>query len=206
MLKHFVILSTSLFIASFILVLSVFRIAEVKYIYSRGITDSDINAQKQTKINYELATAGPILPDSVLWPLKAFRDRVWLTLTFNPLKKADVCLLFADKRLASAKILFEKGKTEEALSIMTKGEKYLELAKIEERIAHDSGIDTTEFLQKYSLAALKHREVLDNISQNVPDNIKSAVVTAENYSKNLYKESKDNLQEEGAPVAQNPFN
>ncbi len=113
--------------------------------------------------------------------------------------------MFADKRLASAKILFEKGKNEDGMSILTKGEKYLELAKVEERIAHQKGIDTTEFLQKYSLATLKHREVLDQMALTIPENMKPMIVNIENYPKNLYLESKNNLLDEGAPVAQNPF-
>ena len=46
------------------------------------------------------------------------------------------------------------------VSTLTKAEKYLERAIIQERIARQKGKDTTAFLEKLLLATKKHEEIL----------------------------------------------
>src|SRR5258708_29052390 len=109
MLKQFILFSASFSLALVILIVSIFRIAEIKYVFSQAPSPTPTSSPKMADINYNLAYPGSILSDNILWPLKALRDRVWLTLTVNPAKKADLYLLIADKRLADAKILFWQG-------------------------------------------------------------------------------------------------
>ena len=63
---------------------------------------------KTLEVAYELPFPGKVLPDSPFWVFKVIRDKVWYGLSFSHLKKAELALLFSDKRLGSAKILFEK--------------------------------------------------------------------------------------------------
>lgn len=114
------------------------------------------------KVDYFLAYPG-ILPDHFLYPVKMIRDRIWLWLTVDPLKKAEVMLLFADKRLGAGKALVEGGKADLGMTTLSKAEKYLESAISQEKIARQSGKDTQALLEKLNKASLKHEEVLTEL-------------------------------------------
>jgi hypothetical protein len=134
-------------------------------------------------VEYFLAYPGPILPGHILYPVKMVRDRIWLWLTVDPLKKAEVLLLFADKRLGTGKTLIEGGKEELGASTLTKGEKYLERAVNQERIAREKGKDTKAFLEKLSKASLKHEEVLLEIKGKVGETAKPVIESCLGYAR-----------------------
>lgn len=127
-----------------------------------------------TRVDYLLAYPG-ILPDHFLYPIKMIRDRIWLFLTTDPLKKAETLLLFADKRLGAGKALIEGGKEELGISTLTKAEKYLERAVAQEEIARQKGKDTTAFLEKLSNAVKKHEEVLVELQEKASETGKGAI-------------------------------
>ncbi len=130
-------------------------------------------AQKE-KIDYFLAYPG-ILPDHFLYPVKMIRDRIWLWLTIEPKKKAELMLLFADKRLGAGKALIEGNKVDLGVSTLTKGEKYLQRA-VAEIIKKDKE-DSRILLEKLSLAALKHEEVLLELQEKVSGETKGTLET-----------------------------
>lgn len=130
---------------------------------SAGETATDATIQR---VDYFLAYPG-ILPDHFLYPLKMIRDRITLFFTVDPLRKVDVLLLYADKRIGAAKALMEKGKADLAITTATKAEKYLERAVNQERIARESGKDTSGQKDKLLKATYKHEEVLGEIGANV---------------------------------------
>src|SRR5258706_345152 len=99
MLRHLLVFSAALLLAIFILIVSIFRIAEVKYVFSQAPSPTPTSTPKASDINYNLPYPGSILSDNILWPLKALRDKVWLAVTVNPSKKADLYLLIADTKL-----------------------------------------------------------------------------------------------------------
>lgn len=156
-------------------------------------------------INYQFPTAGKVLPDNPLWTLKALRDRIWYLITSSPLKKAELALLFSDKRLISAKTLLEKDKPDLALSTLTKGEKYLEVAIDQEKIARKQDYDTSLFLIKVATASLKHYEVMENFMPLVPEQGKPLAIATENYPKNTYRMAKEILSSKGLTVPNCPF-
>jgi hypothetical protein len=204
MLKNFCVFSTAFGLALLILVISIFRVAETHYVLSQSPTKSVISA-KSLSINYTLPNPGKILPDSFLWPFKAARDRVWTMLTADHLKKADLYLLLADKRLIDAKLLFEKGNPNLGMSVLSKGEIYLMQAQKEERIAYKSGADTKSFLQKLAMSSLKHREIMDQIIETAPEDARPLISKTENYSKNLYNQARDGILQASAVPPTNPF-
>jgi hypothetical protein len=157
-------------------------------------------------INYTLPFPGRILPDHPLWTLKALRDKLWLMVTVNPSRRGELTLLFADKRLASSKILFEKDKPEIAFSTLSKGEKYLEQAASIEVENRKKGMDTKEFLTKLANSSLKHRQVINEILAIAPEDAKPEIIKIENYSRNVYKASRDALNSLGMSAPENPFN
>ncbi|CAN5286430.1 hypothetical protein BH10PAT1_BH10PAT1_6300 [soil metagenome] len=204
MLKNIVVFSASFTLALIILVVSIFRMAQVNYVFSQSPIPTP-SSEKEIAVDYKLPYVGSIHPDSPLWGVKALRDRVWITMTFNPSKKAELDLLFADKRLVQSQILFEKGKADLGVSVLEKAEKYLESANIEAHKAKAQGMDTSSFLQKYTLATLKHRQIIHQILLSAPEDAKPLIIKNENYSINLFEDAKNGLLAAGKSVPSNPF-
>ncbi len=88
-----------------ILAVSVLRTAGVDYVFSKTTTPSPAPKEVRAEIPYFIPYAGKVGPDSPFWSLKALRDKVWLAVTTNPTKRAEIMLLLADKRVALAQEL-----------------------------------------------------------------------------------------------------
>lgn len=139
-----------------------------------------------TLVDYYLPYPG-ILPDHFLYPLKMVRDRILLFLTVDSLKKADLLLLFADKRLGAGRALVEGGKIDLGVSTLTKAEKYLEQALTQAQEAQESGKDTAVFYEKLTKSALKHGEVLQGLSTQVSEEARAVIDQMGNYSLRVYE-------------------
>lgn len=133
------------------------------------------------KIDYYLPYPG-LLPDHFLYPLKAMRDRIWLFLTLDPVKKGELLLLFADKRLGAGKALIEGGKTELGISTLTKGEKYLEQAINQTESAWKAGKKVDRLAENLTKATLKHEEVLKELLARVTEDNKPVIQGILRYS------------------------
>ncbi len=200
----------SAFVLAFaILSVSVLRSASVApaYGYSSPIPQAPPSPTPTPEILYPLPYPGDIMPDSWLWYFKAIRDRTQYLVTNDRLKKADLALLYSDKRLGSALRLFTNRKPDLAISVLTKGEKYLEMSARDEFLARGKGINTDEFLIKLATASLKHREVIEEqILPLTPEDLKPQVIKVLDYSKNTYKTSRDILNGKGKEAPKDPFN
>lgn len=139
-----------------------------------------------TPVKYTLVYPG-ILPDNFLYPIKMFRDKILFILTTDPLKKAELSLLYSDKRLGAGKVLIEGGKTPLGLSTLEKGEKYLAKATSEMQSAQKRGEDITTFKEKFNRAAIKHREVLESLKNRIPDESKPILDNLIKYSQAVEK-------------------
>lgn len=132
------------------------------------------------KVEYFLAYPG-ILPNHFLYPVKMFRDKVMVFLTSSSLKRGELYLLLADKRIGAAKALIEGGEAEMGVSTATKAEKYLEQALAQEKMAREKGVDTRAFLEKLAQASLKHEELLLEMIEKVTGPGKGALEKALEY-------------------------
>jgi len=126
------------------------------------------------KNEYYLAYPG-ILPDHFLYKFKMARDRVWFWLTTNSLKKAELLLLFADKRVGAGKALIEGNKVPLGISTLMKGEKYLERAVLQAERAKQKGIEISGVAEKLGNAALKHEEILLDLKERVTPEGQAAI-------------------------------
>jgi len=198
-----------LIIAFGVLFTSILRTAAVKYEFNGTSKINNQNpsvlGESDVNIDYHLAYPGRVLPDSILWSIKALRDKVWLMLTTNSNRKAELKLLFADKRLGSSKILFERNKPEDGFSTLTKAEKYLEEASNAEVENRKKGSNTSELLERLAKASLKHYEVMQEIKTIAPEDATPKIVETENYAKRIYERSRDALMEIGKTPPENPF-
>lgn len=208
MVRNILVVLATLFLAGGILFTSIARTASVRYVFNAPSENGNRQVLgESTIINYRLPFPGRVLPDSTLWPLKAIRDKLWLLLTPTPERKSELNLLFADKRLVMARMLFEKDKPEIAFSTLTKAEKYLESSYKLELEARDRGVDTTELLVKISEASLKHIEEMEEMQQIAPDDAEPKIIEIkEKYAEKVYEKTRDAMFEQGLTPPENPFN
>lgn len=195
-------IGTTIFIALVILSVSVFSSTNPRsgYAYSPMVLSEKIDKDATIKtVDYVLAYQGRVNPDSPFWYIKVIRDKSWYVITFNNAKKAELNLLFADKRLNSSLELFKNNKPDLGLSTLIKAEKYLELS--EKMMTEDE-----DFYKKIGLASLKHREVIENeILPLSPEDLRPAVIKSVDYPVEVYKKVKDHMLLKGLVPPVNPF-
>lgn len=207
MLRRFLAVLTIFIFAFGILFTSIARTATIRRSFnlSSNISDEAKILGETTIIDYKLPYPGKVLPDHPLWPIKVVRDRLWLFVTTTPTRKIELDILFADKRLVSAKMLFEKDKPDVAFSTLTKAEKYLERAGDLEEEKRRAGEDTTQVLDQLAKSSLKHREVIEEILLIAPEDARPEVIKIEDYSTSVYSKARDALYEKGLTPPENPF-
>lgn len=130
--------------------------------YSQSISITD------KKVVYELPYPG-LLPDHPLYFFKVSRDRILEFATRDYLKKAELYLLFSDKRVRMAESLTKKGKHELAATTFAKAEKYF--LKIIDllRQSKSQGVGASqEFVERLSQSNAKHKEVLQQLLKEFP--------------------------------------
>ena len=117
----------------------------------------------QEKVVYELPYPG-VLPDHPLYLMKVVRDRLMDFFTRDHIKKANLYLLFSDKRANMAIYLIKKGKPQLAAETFVKGEKYF--FKIPNLLitSKKQGVPpSSELIDVLKLSNRKHREIINQL-------------------------------------------
>lgn len=210
MIKKTLIVVGTLTFAFLLLFISILRTASVRYDFSDKVLAKENVPTKRDQrqdevIGHYYPYPGSVLPDSMLWPLKAFRDRLWLIVTTDDGKEAELYLLFADKRIAASKVLFERGDSEIGYTTLTKAEKYLELAVEKARDNTQNGMQTADFLQRLARASLKHYQTMEEILVIAPEDARPQIIYTQNYAKDAYESVKVLLMEKNVDPPPNPF-
>jgi len=118
--------------------------------------------------DYSLPYPG-ILPNHRLYPLKSVRDRVIEMFTREPNKKAELYLLYADKRINMAQMLADREEWALSETTASKAEKYLlKLRDSLNEAKEMGGSPEAGFLNKTIQAAGKHRKILRNLVKQAP--------------------------------------
>lgn len=162
-------LSASVFILAFsVLFVSIkssvgapisFAASRLKYSPSQEVTPTP-------QMEYFMAYPG-VLPDNPIYKIKMIRDRVWLWLTTDSVKKVELLSLYADKRMGAGKVLIEGNKLPLGVSTLVKGEKYLEQAIWELEKVKAKGIDVSALAEKLARSALKYQEIITVVKERV---------------------------------------
>lgn len=204
MFRRFLLAIALLFFASGILITSILRTALPSYASSQGsVTSTDLNASAQ-RVDYYLAYPG-ILPDHFLWPIKSARDNIWLFLTTDPLKKAELYLLLSDKGIGASQVLIEGGKGKLAVNSAQQAGKYLQEALKSEEIARNKGVEVSGFLDRLALASLKHREKLQEMEKSAPEDLRNDLSRTIEYSKKVFEELKGIFNYIKKPLPESTF-
>lgn len=116
------------------------------------------------QVQYTLPYPG-ILPDSPLYFIKALRDNLIGFFVSDGVKKADYDLLMADKRLVSAKALLSEGKSDLALTTLSKSGNYFDLAIQQIASAKKQGQNAEPTISRLITASQKHQEIILEMEQ-----------------------------------------
>jgi hypothetical protein len=116
---------------------------------------------------YQLPYPG-ILPNNILYPVKVVRDRMMEFFTRDPIKKSELYLLFADKRINMAQVIRQTDwpLTEATVS---KAEKYL--LKLQDTLVAAKNIGltpTVSFIKKAKLAGKTHLVIIQSLKKSAP--------------------------------------
>lgn len=171
----------TLTLGAFILLISVIRIAQPE-LFAQNTTSnayaSELVSNQEASTPAQLASEEDseyyklpypgILPDHPLYWLKMLRDRIKLLITSNPLLKAELQLLYADKRLGAGQALISGGRPSLGISTLSKGEKYLKQACDQiQQISQSQEIDPN-IITQFAKAAYKHKQTLQGINNQLP--------------------------------------
>lgn len=172
-------------------------------VVAEEVVEGTISAIKVSDSENEYSLAYPgVLPDHPLYFLKMIRDRIQLLVTRDPLKRAELMLHYADKRIAASLVLAEKGKSGLAVSTAAKAEKYLEQVVGEVEKADSDNKDTSSFYEKLVQASNKHKKVLVGIKSRVPDEVGEAVDNSMAISEAVYEKAVGVVGEDSDEVSE----
>jgi len=122
----------------------------------------------QAEVGYTLPYPG-ILPDHPFYIIKAIRDKFNDLITRDYYKKAQLYLLYSDKRLVMADLLLKKGKTKLAVTTLSKGEKYFERITPLVKNSKKQGVAfPQEFIARLRLANAKHTQIITTMIRQFP--------------------------------------
>lgn len=175
-------------IAPIILLFLVLLIIPFFYVYNYS---QQITTTPDNKVVYQLPYPG-ILPDNPLYFLKVARDKVQDFLTRDNLQKAQLYLLYSDKRLAMAEALEKKGEITLALSTLSKGEKYfLKIPPLLRQAKEQGTSPSAELVDRIKISSQKHQEVIGGLLQDIPQGEQQAIAGILKITQSIH----DQLQE-----------
>ena len=170
-------------ILKLLLITALFSVSIV-FVYSQTMPEVD------NGVAYELPYAG-LLPDHPLYIFKVVRDQLTVWSTRDYLKKAQLYLLYSDKRLVMAQQLIKRGKSKLAVTTASKGEKYfLKIPDILETTRKQGAEATQDFINKVKLSNAKHIEIIENMIKEVPQGEENSLAATLNLSLQIREQLK----------------
>jgi hypothetical protein len=135
---------------------------------------SPIVTIENKEIQYDLPYPG-LLPDSPLYSLKVFRDKLVEFFISDPSKKADYELLQSDKRINASVYLSNEKPVNDALisSTISKSINYFEQAITQSKLAQKQGNDMKSFMQHLHTASQKYNSIFLQLETKASDKLKN---------------------------------
>lgn len=206
MYKSAIAIGSLIIFAAAVLCISLMQVTHPSMVFSKtfpkptSLTPTPPNVTPTPiAIDYYLPYPG-ILPDHTLWSLKALRDYLWVSLTFNPQGKSEKLLHLADKRIGAAEALINGGQSVLGASVATKAGKYLEQALAQESLARGKGASTSDLLTNIAKSSLKQQEIVSSIRSKATDQAIPSLNQSETYSRQAYETASQRLRELHLPV------
>ncbi len=137
-----------------------------------------------------------ILPDHPLYFLKNWGESIGTFFTFGDINEAERYLFLAERRIAEAKSLIDKGKPEITERALERHREQLNRAIGKAEEAKQKGINADDILAKISQATLRHQAVLIEIYEKVPEQARPAIERAMEQSMKGHEESLEAISEQ----------
>ena len=142
-----------------------------------------------------------VTPDSPFYFLETITEAIGTFFTFGDLKKAERHAVLAAERLAEAKAVAEKGKSELAEKTLQRYEDQLNNSIARAEKAQVKGENTekvTEVMTRVGQATSKHLEVLAEVYEKVPEQAKPVIEQAMKVSVKGHKKAVEVLKAQNA--------
>ncbi len=163
MIKKFLGTILVLLLAGGVLALSVERATlptKAASVLKFRVEEGTNSGQVKERVDYYLPYPG-ILPDHPFYKLKMVRDRIWLWMTKRGVKRVELLLLLANKRVGAGEALVRGNKVELGISTLTKGVKYFERALNEARGLPEA--EKGRLREEFGKALAKYREAVEDL-------------------------------------------
>ncbi|EKE15112.1 MAG: hypothetical protein ACD_12C00146G0012 [uncultured bacterium] len=158
----------------YILLISFIIIVPFVAYFVIGASDTLVKAP-QEKVIYNLPYPG-LLPDSPLYITKTIRDKITDFLTRDNLKKAELYLLYSDKRTSMSLVLASKGKSQLAIDTFVKGEKYFfQIPKLLRSAKEQGAQAPSSFVETLKLSNAKHKELIEELIKTLPQGLNQSL-------------------------------
>lgn len=178
-----------------VLVVSILRSASLRHSSNFSFSNTGLeNGNQNLSFDYYFVSSGEVLPDHPFWIIKALRDKFWLFLTPGLTRKSELNLLFSDKRLMAAKILAQRKKYDLSYDTVLKSHNYFVEAVNLESEARRKGYNTDELLLLLTKASLAHKETINSIKDDFPDDLKTGMSSVTKYLSEFYDRSSSYLR------------
>jgi len=123
-----------------------------------------------------------ILPDHPLYFLKSWAERIGTFFTFGDIPKAERYLALAERRLAEANALADKGELEIAQRALERYQEQLSRSLERTERARLRGMTIEEVSETVAEATGKHHLVLEEVLEKVPEEAREAITRAKEVS------------------------
>ena len=152
-----------------------------------GASDTLVKTPQQ-KVIYNLPYPG-LLPDSPLYITKIIRDRITDFLTRDNLKKAELYLLYSDKRASMSLVLASKGKNQLAIDTFVKGEKYfLKIPRLLISAKKQGAQAPSSFVETLKLSNAKHKELIEELIKTLPQGLNQSLTQLSDLNQQIHRE------------------
>lgn len=176
----------------FLLIFFVIFISFVTTYFVLGASETLVKTP-QEKIAYNLPYPG-LLPDSPLYFVKIVRDRITDFLTRDNLKKAELYLLYSDKRAVMSLVLAHKGKSQLAIDTFAKGEKYfLKIPDLLKSAKKQGGQAPSNFFETLKLSNAKHKELIEELIKILPQGLDQSLTQLSDFNQRIKFEIESSL-------------
>ena len=171
----------------YILLISFVIIFPVVAYFVMGASDTLIKAP-QEKVIYNLPYPG-LLPDSPLYITKVVRDKITDFLTRDNLRKAELYLLYSDKRISMSLVLASKGKNQLAIDTFAKGEKYfLKIPGLLISAKKQGTQAPSSFVETLKLSNAKHKELIEELIKTLPQGLSQPLTQLSDLNQQIHRE------------------
>jgi len=152
-------------------------------------------------VSASVGTKAGIKPSSFFYFFDTAFEKVSMFFTFNPEKKAQKALGYANERLAEAEAVAESNDAEAIKTAIIGYESNITFATEKSKEVKEKG-KTESLLASITDNTSRHQEILNNVLLKVPDEAKEAVTNALEFSQKRYEEATQQIAELKGEVEQ----